>query len=395
MPFSEPGPKKTILIVDDAAENLDVLIELLRDRYRLKPARSGDKALRIALSDDRPDLILLDIVMPGMDGVEVCRRLKDDPATRDVPVLFLSALSDATAKVQAFASGGVDYILKPFEPAEVLARIETHLALRQLQIDLESKNSQLEEGRRLLARARDEADAASRAKTDFLNMMSHEMRTPLSAIIGYCEMLLEDARTEGAEERAADIERVSESARRILGLLNDVLDLAKVEAGRLETCLQEVSIESLIREIQNTAEVLGRPNRNRIEVQTTTGIGSLTTDRQRLQQILLNLVSNACKFTRQGTIRIEVERRSVDGFDWIAFAVTDTGIGMNSEELDRAFEEFGQAGSTTSRDFGGTGLGLPLSRRLAELLGCRIEARSRPGEGSRFEVHHPADGRIR
>jgi signal transduction histidine kinase len=221
--------------------------------------------------------------------------------------------------------------------------------------------------------------------------MSHELRTPLNAVIGYSEMLLEDAEAEGgAEERTADLRRIHTAGRHLLALVNDVLDLSKIEAGRMEVAVATVELRGFLDEIAATMQPLIEANRNRLEISCAADIGEFVGDATKLRQILLNLVGNAAKFTRDGGVRLGAEReRRADG-EWIRVAVADTGIGMDAPTLAKLFSPFTQADANTAGKYGGTGLGLALSQRLARLMGGGIVAESESGRGSCFTLSLPA-----
>ncbi|MCZ6592889.1 MAG: ATP-binding protein [Alphaproteobacteria bacterium] len=230
------------------------------------------------------------------------------------------------------------------------------------------------------------AEDANRAKSTFLANMSHELRTPLNAIIGYSEMMLEDAQDEGAAERASDLQKVRSSGRHLLGLINDILDISKIEVGKIELNIGPVDLTNIVSEVESTAVPLMEVNQNRFKIVAPENIGAIESDDQRLRQILLNLVSNAAKFTKDGDIDLTVER---NGDGWVRFAVRDTGIGMSAEQIDRLFEPFSQADSTITQRFGGTGLGLSISQRFVEMMGGRITIESELGAGSCFTVWLP------
>jgi adenylate cyclase len=237
-----------------------------------------------------------------------------------------------------------------------------------------------------LKEARDEAMRAAEAKGAFLANMSHELRTPLNAIIGITEMLREDAEDEGRDDLGEPLGRIHRAGGHLLHLINEILDLSKIEAGRLELHLEDVDLAALVAEVAATAESLAAANRNRLRVDCQGDIGTLPTDATRLRQIVLNLLSNACKFTEGGEVRLTVRREPAA----ITLSVADTGIGMTGEQLGRLFQEFSQADSSTTRRYGGTGLGLAISRRLARLMGGDITVESAPGVGSTFTVRLPA-----
>jgi signal transduction histidine kinase/CheY-like chemotaxis protein len=242
-----------------------------------------------------------------------------------------------------------------------------------------------------LAEARDVAMEATVAKSRFLANMSHELRTPLNAVIGITEMLMEDAEDSGDQGAREPLERIARAGKHLLQLINEVLDLSKIEAGKLEMNYEPVVLASLVGDVVGEAEPLAAKNGNRLVVDCPPDIGTVRTDPTRLRQIMLNLLSNACKFTEQGSVSLSVGRSRADGDDWISIRVVDTGIGMTSEQLGRLFQEFSQADSSTTRKYGGTGLGLAISDRLCRIMGGSIDVESEPGVGTTFSVRLPAD----
>ncbi len=239
-----------------------------------------------------------------------------------------------------------------------------------------------------LGRLYQELVAASQHKSAFLANMSHELRTPLNAIIGYSEMLHETAEEEGREDFLPDLEKIGQAGRHLLTLINDILDLSKIEAGKMEVYLEEVDLAELIEEVRAIAEPLAAANANRLDICIPPALGMVSTDRTKLKQSLLNLLSNASKFTRDGRVSLAVER----GTGEVSFAVADSGIGMSEEQLGRLFQAFSQADAATTRRYGGTGLGLAITRRFCEMLGGRITVESAPGRGSTFTIVLPVRG---
>jgi signal transduction histidine kinase/CheY-like chemotaxis protein len=236
--------------------------------------------------------------------------------------------------------------------------------------------------------ARDAANEASRTKSTFLANMSHELRTPLNAIIGLTEMVVTNAARFGTEKALEPLNRVHRAGIHLLGLINQVLDLSKIEAGKLELSPESVNLAPLIDEVIGTARQLADKNNNRLVVEAEGDLGAVTVDPMRLRQILLNLLSNACKFTKAGEVALRV-RKIADGRSWIEFVVVDTGIGMTAEQQAKLFEEFSQADALTARRFGGTGLGLAITRKLARMMGGDVTVASEPGNGSVFTVRLP------
>ncbi|HEY3065549.1 MAG TPA: GAF domain-containing protein [Methylomirabilota bacterium] len=234
-------------------------------------------------------------------------------------------------------------------------------------------------------------EVADRHKSEFLANMSHELRTPLNAIIGYSEMLQEDAADLGAEQFTEDLKKINAAGKHLLELINAVLDLSKIEAGKMELYLETFDVAGLVRDIAAVIQPLAAKNTNRLEVHCPDSTGAMRADLTKVRQALLNLLSNACKFTELGTVALTVARTTADGREWIVFDVADTGIGMTAEQLTRLFETFAQADAATTRKYGGTGLGLALSRRLCRMMGGDITVVSEPGRGSTFTVRLPLE----
>src|SRR5262245_34593278 len=230
---------------------------------------------------------------------------------------------------------------------------------------------------------------ASENKSQFVSSMSHELRTPLNAIIGLTEMMVTNAARFGTEKAMEPLQRVNRAGTHLLGLINQVLDLSKIEAGKLELNAQTVPLAPLIDEVVGTARQLAEQNKNRLTAATPDDLGSLTVDPMRLRQILFNLLSNACKFTKEGEVKLKAQRL-FDGRDWIEVAVSDSGIGMTPEQQAKIFEEFTQADASTAQRFGGTGLGLAITRKLARMMGGDVTVASEPGKGSVFTVRLPS-----
>ncbi|HSB41516.1 MAG TPA: GAF domain-containing protein [Methylomirabilota bacterium] len=269
-------------------------------------------------------------------------------------------------------------------PREVVDLLKTFASQSALAIqnarlfrEIEDKSRQLE--------------VADRHKSEFLANMSHELRTPLNAIIGYSEMLQEDAVDLGAAQLTDDLKKINAAGKHLLELINAVLDLSKIEAGKMELYLESFDVAGLVRDIAAVIQPLATKNGNRLEIRCPDDVGAMRADLTKVRQTLFNLLSNACKFTERGTIALAVDREAHDGREWMVFSVTDTGIGMTPEQLARLFEAFSQADAATTRRYGGTGLGLALSRRLCRMMGGDVIAASEAGRGSTFTIRLPAE----
>lgn len=232
---------------------------------------------------------------------------------------------------------------------------------------------------------------ANQHKSDFLANMSHELRTPLNAIIGYSEMLEEEAGDLRQDAFIPDLQKIHGAGKHLLSLINNVLDLSKIEAGKMDLYLEDFAIAPMVQEIIATVKPLIEKNANRLQIHCADGLGSMRSDLTKIRQTLFNLLSNACKFTEQGTITLGVDRESVNGDEWINFSVSDSGIGMSSEQTLKLFQAFTQADTSTTRKYGGTGLGLAISQKFCHMMGGEITVESVLGQGSRFTVRIPAE----
>jgi len=241
-----------------------------------------------------------------------------------------------------------------------------------------------------LLKAKHAAEDASRAKSAFLANMSHELRTPLNAIIGYSEMLEEETRDSGRMENLQDLRKIQAAGKHLLSLINDVLDLSKIEAGKMGLHLETFDVSVMAEEMVTTLQPAIAKNNNKVRVHLGDDLGMMRADATKVRQILFNLMSNACKFTDHGTISLDVSPTIIEGQDWIRFQVQDTGIGISSKQQHKLFQEFSQADATIARKYGGTGLGLAISHRFVQMMKGRISVESQAGKGSTFTVHLPA-----
>lgn len=392
---------KTILAIDDNSFNI-VMLEghLKAEGFTLVSASSGEDGIVMA-ADIMPDLILLDVLMDGIDGFETCMRLKADPKTAHIPVIFITALDNIEDKIRGFETGGVDYVTKPFQHEELIARLRTHLTIRYLQEQLEASNrileqrvaertASLEAANRELERARDAAEAASRAKTEFLNNISHELRTPLNPVIAVTD-LMKDTQLDAQQQ--SYMEMVEESAHELLHIINDLIELSNLEAQDIEPEKYPFSPASVIN------DAYAKINRRVLSAGLSLKVSiadnlpdSLKGNPDLLLRVLLRLLDNAVKFTNEGEIIAAVEPlESDDKNQWICFSVKDTGVGISPDRLQKIFQDFTQADGSARRRYGGLGLGLTMARKLVDLMGGKITAESTKGQGSTFHVTLPFD----
>jgi len=271
------------------------------------------------------------------------------------------------------------------EPDGNLIRVMNHVA-EQLSLVFERRQTA-----ETLLEAAAAAEAANRAKSAFLANMSHELRTPMNAIIGYSEMLAEDAEDEGYDELIPDLEKINSAGRHLLGLINDVLDLSKIEAGRMELYLERFDLKQILDEVMATAAPLVATKNNEFIADFADDLGVMRADLTKMRQIMLNLLSNAAKFSENGTVTLSARREGRADGDWVLISVSDTGIGIPEDKIQNVFEEFTQADDSTTREYGGTGLGLPISRRFSRMMGGDLTVISEPGKGSIFIVELPAE----
>jgi signal transduction histidine kinase len=368
-----------LLVVDDNEDNRYTLTRRLdREGYRnLTVAGNGREALDL-LSAQAFDLVLLDIMMPDMNGYEVLERMKVTPALRDIPVIMISALDEVDSVIRCVELGAEDYLTKPFNPTLLRARVGASLEKKRLRDEVRRNLEQIQDKSRQLA-------DASRHKSEFLASMSHELRTPLNAILGYTELIADGIYGVPPDKMQAVLKRVESNGRHLLGLINAVLDLSKIEAGRLTLDLTGYSLQSVAQTVYHAVEPLAADKKLAFRADIAPDLPPGRGDERRLTQVLLNLVGNAIKFTDSGEVVVKAGASNGD----FNVSVRDTGPGISVCDQAELFREYRQADNPAIRKKEGTGLGLAISKRIVEMHGGRIWIESRLGQGSTFFVTLP------
>ena len=403
-----------LLLVDDRPENLLALQAILEPLGQiLVLAHSGEEALKCVLQTEFA-CILLDVQMPEMNGFDVAQIIKSRERSRYIPIIFLSAINKEDSYVfKGYSMGAVDYVFKPFNPdvlrskvavfvdlymkqqqiveqADMLAesqRREMELEHRAELLEAEAKSAaQLSELNQQLHQRQEELEQAMGVRNRFYASMSHELRTPINAVIGYSTLMIDNIYGPLNEKQREGLQRTLRAARHLLELVNDVLDLSKIEAGKIELTMQPVNVATLIEDLFVTVRPLADEHGTKLTFEHPEEPLTVVTDPRRVRQILLNLLSNAIKFGLKEPISVRCAR---DESGWVWIAVIDKGEGIAEQDQPRIFEEFVQVSPTQQL---GTGLGLPISKRLATLLDGSLEVESEPGAGSTFTLRLPPEG---
>jgi two-component system sensor histidine kinase/response regulator len=367
---TSPTDKPKILIVDDTPTNLSILEEILEDDYFIYAAQSGTQALSIA-EEFMPDLILLDVNMPGLDGFETCHKLKSREDMRNLPVIFITARAEPEDVIQGFKEGGVDYITKPFNHSEVLARVQTHLKVQQLIRQLGLKNDQLKDLNEL--------------KNKFLGMASHDMRNYLSAIKGYSQILKDDKEELPEETKDQFLSFIFKSSENMLKMVNGLLDVSVIESGKLQLDLQPESFKSLINHHIMINQFFA--DKKNIHLQSELpDVPECRIDASKIGQVIDNLISNAIKFSESGTTII-ISLKEQEGK--LIFSVKDEGPGISDEDQAKLFQHFQKLSARPTAGESSSGLGLAISKKMIQAhKGC-LDVTSQLGSGATFWFEIP------
>lgn len=376
--------KHTVLMVDDNPTNLNVLLDALKHHgFKLLAAKSGEEAIQRALFA-KPDLILLDVLMPGIDGFETCQKLKENPETAEIPVIFMTALADTVDKVKGFSLGAVDYITKPFQHEEVLSRVNAHLTIQDLKRNLELKNAEMEEKNRLLDEALHHEKELNRLKTGLVGMASHELRRPLTVISLYSRSLFPKENGVSPDQHEG-YSKIQKSIKQMTQLLDDILLATQSEMGKLTFEPEVVNLGELCHKIVQESELIDDAA-HQLHYSVTNNAENALVDPRMIQRIISNLLSNAVKYSPHGS-NIWFDLASKDGK--ATFIIRDEGIGISPEDQQRLFENF-QRGSNVGKT-PGTGLGLSIVKQCVELHNGTLKFSSELGKGTTFEVTLPID----
>ena len=363
----------TILVVDDTPANLELLTALLmKTGYDVRAALNGRMAL-MSIQAAPPDLILLDINMPELNGYEVCERLKANPATAEIPVIFISAMGEVIDKVTAFQVGGVDYITKPFQVEEVVARINTHLTLYQQKREIE------------LLREKERAHfmQMSRLKDEFVNTVSHDLKNPIGIIVGYADLIEDGAECDELGKEFA--RKIKNGAMRMNQMVVDLLDLARIEAG-MELQPEPTHLARFLQGCAENFELPAQKKQQTLLLDLATGDTMLHLDQSRMAQVINNLLSNAVKYTPEGgTIELAARLNESQA----VITITDNGLGIPAEDVPHLFKKFFRVHRDEHMQREGTGLGLSIVRAIVEQHSGDLTVESALGEGTRFTVVLP------
>jgi two-component system, sensor histidine kinase and response regulator len=367
-----------LLVVDDTSSNIDVLLGVLSDEYSVRVATDGEAALR-AVAKKLPDLILLDVMMPGMDGFEVCRRLKADEATRDVPIILLTALNRDEDQSRGLEVGAIDYITKPFNPDLVKARIRNHVKLRRTQVTVAAQRAKIEED---YLRLRD----LEQSRDELVHLIVHDMRSLILAVNGNLQLALRELEDRQEPQIRHWLSMARAAVTRLSAMTTSLLDASQLESGEMPICLRECDIVALAQSVVGNLEGVARAHERRLEVDLPEAPALVHCDADLVQRVVQNMVSNAIKHSPKGDVVAIAVRRDGNG---VRVSVTDNGPGIAPEQQETIFQKFGQVGDESLTRKYTSGLGLYFCKLAVEAHGGRIWVESEVGQGSTFVVFLP------
>jgi two-component system, sensor histidine kinase and response regulator len=382
--------KEKILIVDDSAQNRLLLQALITGytNYACRSAEDGTSALSAVetCEDDLPDLVLLDIMMPDMDGYEVARRLKSSPGTTDIPIIFITALEDTDSKMTAFQHGGADYVCKPFNKDELLARIDAHMRLKRLADELKEKNGQLKGLNNELEVRNAQLKLLNDQKNELIGVVAHDLRNPLTVVMGVGELLERQLFDTATDRQRTYLANIKSSSLLMLNIINNLLDIRMIETGKLGLTLIKTSLVALIRQNVEFNNLLAEPKQIKILFNGPQSVPALLLDPPRIEQVLNNLFSNAVKYSHPGST-VEVAMAVADSK--VDVMVRDHGQGIPTHELDRIFQPFEKGSPKPTAGEKSTGLGLAIVKKIVEAHGGSVAVESQVGVGTTFRVSLP------
>jgi signal transduction histidine kinase len=374
----------TIVVVDDEAGTRATLCGILEEAgYKVVGLKKGADALEL-IKNSPFNVIISDIRLPDVGGLEILELAKE--VNPEAAVIMMTGYASVETAVDAVNQGAYAYFVKPVNPDEIKTAIAN--GLRQQRLALENKGlvESLQHTNRLLFEANAELQKATQAKSEFLAHMSHELRTPLNAVMGFSELMLDGIPGRVNKEQRQCLTDIFRSGQYLLSLINDILDLSKIESGRVELKQTTFNLSSLIESLQNELTPMIRPRKQKLDVDLEDGLPEVYADEDKITQVLINLLSNATKFSPDGgKLKIEVQKED----SWCRVSVTDKGIGIKREDMDKIFEPFSQLDNELTRKERGTGLGLAIARRIVEAHSGRIWVESEYGEGSCFSFTVP------
>lgn len=395
--------ESTILIVDDNQTNIAVLYDYLSQfDFLVLVAQNGESALEV-VKEEKPDLILLDILMPGIDGFDVCKKLKELDEVKEIPVIFMSALSETVDKLRGFEVGAVDYITKPFQKEEVLARVTAHLTIRKQKVELQSEiserkkaqaelqqmNEHLEERvrerTRELNEAKERAEASDRLKSEFLAQMSHEIRTPINHILSFTSLIESELEDQDYDEDLIEhLRYIQKGSRRLVRTFDLIIEMAKLQSGAYDLNIEQVPLsEHFVKDAIAKQAERAKEKRILFKVDNPHENDTINADKKMLKVIIDNIIDNAITFTQKGKVSVTFVRNDCGN---IVLSVEDTGIGISEEYMPQMFEPFSQEDQGYSRTFEGNGLGLTLVKKYCEFLKYDLNIESEKEKGTKVTV---------